>query len=156
MRTCRAPHQRDPGCGELHRVPRGGGIGKKIAPATIINENGEHIGVVGATTQIVESISSTGGIEIIGDNVDDMPALAAILQPTIDADRAGHQQIILVSHLQQLALEKELAPLLHGVDMIIAAVRTPSLPTFRTLSVPGDTPTRPTRSSPRTPTASRW
>ena len=60
------------------------GIGKKIAPATIINENGEKIGVVGATTQIVESISSTGGVDVIGDDVNDMAALAAILQPTID------------------------------------------------------------------------
>lgn len=101
--------------------PPDAGIGKKIAPATIINENGERIGVVGATTQIVQSISSTGGVEVIGDNVDDMPALAAILQPTIDALLAqGINKIVLVSHLQQLALEKELAPLLHGVDVIVA------------------------------------
>ena len=96
-------------------------IGKKIAPAAIINENGEKIGVVGATTQIVESISSTGGIDIIGDDVNDMPALAAILQPTIDALLAqGVNKIILVSHLQQIGFEQELAPLLHGVDIIIA------------------------------------
>jgi VCBS repeat-containing protein len=101
--------------------PPAAGIGKKIAPATIINENGERIGVVGATTQIVESISSTGGVEVIGDDVDDMAALAAILQPTIDALIAqGINKIVLVSHLQQLALEKALAPLLHGVDVIIA------------------------------------
>src|SRR5262249_7038387 len=94
---------------------------KKIAPATIIDENGEKIGVVGATTQIVESISSTGGIDIIGDDVDDMPALAAILQPTIDALLAqGINKVILVSHLQQIAFEKELAPLLHGVDVIVS------------------------------------
>ncbi|WP_041797936.1 ExeM/NucH family extracellular endonuclease [Rhodopseudomonas palustris] len=97
------------------------GIGKKIAPATIIEEGGEKIGVVGATTQIVQSISSTGGVEVIGDNVDDMAALAAILQPTIDALIAqGINKIILVSHLQQLAFEQALAPLLHGVDIIIA------------------------------------
>uniref|UniRef100_E6VL91 5'-Nucleotidase domain protein n=1 Tax=Rhodopseudomonas palustris (strain DX-1) TaxID=652103 RepID=E6VL91_RHOPX len=97
------------------------GIGKKIAPTTIIEEGGEKIGVVGATTQIVQSISSTGGVEVIGDNVDDMAALAAILQPTIDGLLAqGINKIILVSHLQQLALEKALAPLLHGVDVIIA------------------------------------
>ena len=30
--------------------PPAAGIGKKIAPATILNENGEKIGVVGATT----------------------------------------------------------------------------------------------------------
>ncbi|BBF93624.1 ExeM/NucH family extracellular endonuclease [Blastochloris tepida] len=96
-------------------------IGKKIAPATIIEEGGEKIGIVGATTQIVEAISSTGGVEVIGDDVNDMAALAAILQPTIDALLAqGINKIILVSHLQQLALEQELAPLLHGVDVIVA------------------------------------
>lgn len=101
--------------------PPAAGNGTKIAPATIINENGERIGVVGATTQIVESISSTGGIDIIGDDVNDMPQLAAILQPTIDALIAqGINKVILVSHLQQIALEKELAGLLRGVDVIIA------------------------------------
>lgn len=101
--------------------PPEAGIGKKIAPATVIDENGEKIGVIGATTQIVQSISSTGGVEVIGDNVDDMAALAAILQPTIDGLLAqGINKIILVSHLQQLALEKALAPLLHGVDVIVA------------------------------------
>ncbi|MDA9530548.1 ExeM/NucH family extracellular endonuclease [Bradyrhizobium sp. CCBAU 25338] len=101
--------------------PPEAGIGKKIAPATVIEENGEKIGVIGATTQIVQSISSTGGVEVIGDNVDDMAALAAILQPTIDGLLAqGINKIILVSHLQQLALEKALAPLLHGVDVIVA------------------------------------
>lgn len=101
--------------------PPAAGIGQKIAPATIINENGERIGVVGATTQIVESISSTGGIDIIGDDVNDMPQLAAILQPTINALIAqGINKIILVAHLQQIALEKELATLLRGVDIIIS------------------------------------
>ena len=93
----------------------------KIAPATIITENGEKIGVVGATTQIVQSISSTGGVEVIGPNADDMAALAGILQPTIDALLGqGIDKIIVVSHLQQLALEKALAPLLKGVDVIVA------------------------------------
>jgi len=101
--------------------PPAAGLGKKIAPATIIEEGGEKIGVVGATTQIVESISSTGGIDVIGDDVDDMVALAAILQPTIDGLIAqGINKIILVSHLQQLSFEQALAPLLHGVDVIVA------------------------------------
>jgi 2',3'-cyclic-nucleotide 2'-phosphodiesterase (5'-nucleotidase family)/predicted extracellular nuclease len=101
--------------------PPAAGIGTKIAPAAIINENGERIGIVGATTQIVQSISSTGGVEVIGPNEDNMAALAAVLQPTIDALIAqGINKIILVSHLQQLALEKALAPLLHGVDIIVA------------------------------------
>ncbi len=93
----------------------------QISPWTTIVENGETIGVLGATTQILRSISSPGGVEIIGDDVNDMPALAAILQPYIDQMTAqGITKVILLSHLQQNALELELATLLHGVDVIIA------------------------------------
>lgn len=95
---------------------------KKLAPSTIITVNGERIGVVGATTQILASISSPGATTIIGPDADDMPALAAILQPVVDSLRMaeGIDKIILLSHLQQLTLEKALAPLLNGVDVIIA------------------------------------
>jgi alkaline phosphatase len=92
-----------------------------IAPATIIEENGELIGIVGATTQIIESISSTGGTDETTGGANDMAALAAVIQPQIDAMvAAGANKIILTSHLQQIALEKELAGLLDGVDIIIA------------------------------------
>jgi 2',3'-cyclic-nucleotide 2'-phosphodiesterase (5'-nucleotidase family) len=97
------------------------GAVRKIAPATIITEGGERIGVVGATTQIVETISSTGGVDVIDPESNDMDALAAILQPTVDALRAlGVNKIVLLSHLQQNALEKSLASKLSGVDVIVA------------------------------------
>jgi 2',3'-cyclic-nucleotide 2'-phosphodiesterase (5'-nucleotidase family) len=93
-----------------------------IAPSTIIVRNGERIGVVGATTQILAKISSPGATTITGPQVDDMPALAAILQPTIDSLRfaEGINKIVLLAHLQQLANEEALAGLLKGVDIIIA------------------------------------
>jgi predicted extracellular nuclease/2',3'-cyclic-nucleotide 2'-phosphodiesterase (5'-nucleotidase family)/Ca2+-binding RTX toxin-like protein len=119
--------------------PPAAGIGKKIAPATILEEGGEKIGVVGVTTQIVESISSAGGVEVIGDDVDDMAALAAIIQPTIDALIAqGINKIILVSHLQQLGFEKALAPLLHGVDVIVAGGSHTLLADSNDVLAPGD------------------
>ena len=93
----------------------------KIAPATIIEEGGEQIGVVGATTQLVENISSTGGVDVIDPEQNDMAALAAILQPTIDElTSQGVNKIVVLSHLQQIALEKELIGQLSGVDVIIA------------------------------------
>ncbi len=94
----------------------------KIAPATILTVDGEQIGVVGATTQLVSQISSTGTIEDVSSpGTNDMAALAAVLQPVIDELTAqGVDKIILTSHLQQIALETELAGLLHGVDVIIA------------------------------------
>lgn len=99
----------------------GGANPPKIAPSTIISVGGESIGVVGATTQLLASISSPGSTEVIGPDSNDMAALAEILQPEISAlEEAGANKIILTSHLQQLALEEELAALLDGVDIIIA------------------------------------
>jgi 2',3'-cyclic-nucleotide 2'-phosphodiesterase / 3'-nucleotidase / 5'-nucleotidase len=95
---------------------------KKLAPSTIITVNGEKIGVVGVTTQVLASISSPGATTVIGPSVNDMPALAAIVQPVINnlINLEGINKVILLSHLQQLSLEKALAPLLNGVDVIIA------------------------------------
>lgn len=97
------------------------GAAPKIAPSTLIERNGELIGVVGATTQILESITTTNGVSVINGGSNNMPALAAILQPVIDdLIAAGSNKIILASHLQQFALEQELAGLLTGVDIILA------------------------------------
>ena len=93
----------------------------KLAQATTIQRGGETIGVIGATTQILEQITSTGEVMVVGPTEDDMPALAEIIQPLIDGfEEDGVNKIILVTHLQQIALEKALAQLLSGVDVIIA------------------------------------
>ncbi|WP_417533528.1 DUF4214 domain-containing protein [Marinobacterium stanieri] len=93
----------------------------KIAPATIIEEGGEQIGIVAATTQILESISSTGGVQVDGTDSNDMALLAQQLQVYINELRdQGINKIVLMSHLQQIALEEELAGLLDGVDIIMA------------------------------------
>jgi len=96
---------------------------KSIAPFTVIERGGELIGVVGATTPLLATISSPGATTVLnpGAGTNDMPALASILQPRIDQLRAaGINKIVLVSHLQQIALEQALAPLLSGVDLIVA------------------------------------
>lgn len=93
----------------------------KIAPATLVDVGGETIGVVGATTQLLQSISSPSGTTVVGPQANDMAALAEILQPVIDQIvDGGVNKIVLVSHLQQFALEQELAGLLSGVDVIVA------------------------------------
>ncbi|MFN7313978.1 MAG: choice-of-anchor I family protein [Bacteroidota bacterium] len=93
-----------------------------IAPSVIIERNGQKIGVVGATTQVLAKISSPGLTTVKGPQVDDMPALAAIIQPVVDSlvAKEGVNKIILLSHLQQIANEKALAPLLRNVDIIIS------------------------------------
>jgi len=104
----------------------------KVAPSAVVTEGGEKIGLVGATTQVLERISSPTGTEVQGfpkagepgDNqeFDDMVLLAQQLQPVIDGLIAqGVNKIIVMSHLQNLNNEKALAPLLHGVDIILSA-----------------------------------
>ena len=99
----------------------------RIVPSAVVTKNGEKIGLVGATTQIIEQISSTGGVEVKGFNGDgserdDMALLASQLQPVIDdLINQGVNKVILMAHLQQIGNEKALAPLLRGVDIILAA-----------------------------------
>jgi 2',3'-cyclic-nucleotide 2'-phosphodiesterase (5'-nucleotidase family) len=95
---------------------------KGIAPSIIIERNGQKIGFVGATTQVLAKISSPGFTSIKGPQVDDMPALAAIIQPVVDSliAKEGVNKIILLAHLQQIVNEKALAPLLKNVDIIIS------------------------------------
>ena len=93
-----------------------------IVPSAVLEEGGEKIGLVGATTQLLESISSPSGTEVIGTDQNDMELLAAQLQPVIDDLVAqGVNKIILMAHLQVIANEIELAGKLSGVDIILAA-----------------------------------
>ncbi|UYF98771.1 DUF4214 domain-containing protein [Halomonas sp. GD1P12] len=93
----------------------------KLAPAVIAEAGGEQIGIIGITTQILESISSTGDVDVITGGSNDMQALAGVIQPVIDElEGRGVNKIILSSHLQQIQFEEELATLLDGVDIVIA------------------------------------
>ncbi len=93
----------------------------KLAPSTIIMKGGQKIGIVGATTQVLASISSPGATTVVGGGANDMTILAGIVQPVVNSLIAdGCNKIILLSHLQQIAFEKELAGKLTGVDIIMA------------------------------------
>jgi 2',3'-cyclic-nucleotide 2'-phosphodiesterase (5'-nucleotidase family)/DNA/RNA endonuclease YhcR with UshA esterase domain len=113
---------------------------KGIARSVVIERGGEKIGVVGATTQILASISSPGATTMVGPSVNDMPALAAILQPVIDSLRIGQgiNKIVLLTHLQQLSLEQALAPLLRGVDVLISGGNHSVLADNNDILRPGD------------------
>ncbi|MBL4714528.1 MAG: bifunctional metallophosphatase/5'-nucleotidase [Alcanivorax sp.] len=85
-----------------------------------VEVGGETLGVIGASTPSLGNITSTGDITInppSGGN----QALAEVLQPKIDALRdQGIDKIIMLAHMQTLSVEKELATLLEGVDIIVA------------------------------------
>ena len=83
---------------------------------------GELVGVVGATTPSLATISSPGeGIGIAPADDEDFAALAAEIQTSVDALTAiGINKIVLLSHFQQIGIEQEVAALLDDVDIVIA------------------------------------
>lgn len=109
-----------PGGQNVDLLPNG-----SIAPWVVVEQGGERIGIVGATTQMLANLSSPTGATIRGIDGqprNDMDLLAAQLQPIIDEMQAqGINKIILQAHLQQITFEQELATKLNGVDIILAA-----------------------------------
>ncbi|MHC5741415.1 MAG: bifunctional metallophosphatase/5'-nucleotidase [Nostoc sp.] len=103
-------------------------IPNKIARSTIITVNGEKIAVVGATTPTLRTISSPGGVTVLPKKFNardaaDIAALAAEIQTSVDTLLTKNPEInkvILLAHMQQIAIEQKLGQLLKGVDIIIA------------------------------------
>ncbi|WP_299532784.1 bifunctional metallophosphatase/5'-nucleotidase [Ulvibacterium sp.] len=94
-------------------------MGTQVAKYAIATVNGQQIGLVGASTPTLPSITSTGSLIVSGEGGN--MALAAEIQPAVDALKgAGVNKIVLLAHMQQIAIEKELATLLDGVDIIVA------------------------------------
>jgi len=100
--------------------------GNSIAGSVVITVGGEQIAVVGATTPTLGTISSPGDVGISpmpfnAANMADLQALADEIQPTVTAlTDAGVNKVILLAHMQQIAIEQTLATLLDGVDIIVA------------------------------------
>ncbi|BAZ45776.1 alkaline phosphatase [Chondrocystis sp. NIES-4102] len=103
-------------------------IPNSITGNTIINVNGEQIGVVGATTPTLSSISSPGDVtikplEFSSDNPQDIAALATEIQASVDsllADNPEINKVVLLAHMQQISIEEQLSALLTDVDIIVA------------------------------------
>ncbi|MBE9212794.1 choice-of-anchor I family protein [Plectonema cf. radiosum LEGE 06105] len=95
----------------------------KIAKSTVITVNNEKIGVVGATTPTLARISSPGNVGILPTDPTDIAALAAEIQKSVDALLEANpdiNKVVLLSHMQQIAIEEQLAGLLKNVDIIMA------------------------------------
>ncbi|AFY60883.1 bifunctional UDP-sugar hydrolase/5'-nucleotidase [Synechococcus sp. PCC 6312] len=97
-------------------------IPQRIAHSTIVTVAGQKIGLVGVTTPLLPVIASPGpGVAVLPRQPEDIPGLAATVQPVIDQlTRQGINKIILLSHLQQLGMDIQLAAQLQDVDVIIA------------------------------------
>jgi 2',3'-cyclic-nucleotide 2'-phosphodiesterase (5'-nucleotidase family) len=96
----------------------------KIAPYTVVTKGGEKIGIVGATTYDLLSKSSPNGTVPKDDGIpttDDLQEVAAYIQTAVDALRAtGVNKIVLVDQLDTIERNKALAPLVSGIDVMVA------------------------------------
>ncbi|MBE9167762.1 bifunctional metallophosphatase/5'-nucleotidase [Pleurocapsales cyanobacterium LEGE 06147] len=103
-------------------------IPNSLAGNTIITVDGEKIGIVGATTSTLPSISSPGDVtvrplEFDSSNPEDIAALASEIQASVDqllAENPDLNKVVLLAHMQQIAIEEQLAELLTDVDIIVA------------------------------------
>ncbi len=113
-------------------------LSNSLAGTTTVSVDGQTIGIVGASTPQLASITSTGGIDVnpaSGTTAD----LAAIIQQSVDALTAqGIDKIILLAHMQQIAVETELASLLEDVDIIVAGGSNTLLADGNDVLRPGD------------------
>ncbi|MCG9890145.1 MAG: choice-of-anchor I family protein [Thermosynechococcaceae cyanobacterium MS004] len=120
----------------------------KIAGSTVITVNGERVGVVGATTPTLRSISSPGNVGVSptpfgsSPSPTELDALAAVIQADVDALLAANpdiNKVILLAHMQQISIEKELATRLKNVDIIVAGGSNTRLLDSNDVLRPGDT-----------------
>jgi 2',3'-cyclic-nucleotide 2'-phosphodiesterase (5'-nucleotidase family) len=99
-----------------------------IAASVVLDVHGAPVGVVGATTPLLDEISSPDGVRVrparLGGGAPDYEALAGLIQTEVDrllAANPGLNKVILLAHMQQLEVEvTQLAPRLSGVDIIQA------------------------------------
>lgn len=104
-----------------------------IVKSLVVKKKGELIGIVGATTPLLPAISSPRNV-IVDPNV------AAAIQAEINRLTANRVKIIIVvSHLQSIQEDLALAPMLTGVDIMIAGGGDELLANPGDLLVPGDT-----------------
>ena len=103
-----------------------------IVKSVVIDEAGQQIGVVGATTPQIPFISSPRNVQVNAD-------VAGAIQTEINALTAtGVNKIIVISHLQDVGEDLDLATQLTGVDVMIAGGGDELLSNEGDVLVPGD------------------
>lgn len=104
----------------------------RIARSVILKERGELIGVIGATTPMLPFISSPRNVEVLDD------VAGAIMAEVEALQAAGVKIIILISHLQSIEEDLELAGMLSGIDIMVAGGGDELLANPGDLLIPGD------------------
>ncbi len=109
-------------------APNGGNVttlANRVSGWARITVGSETIGVIGASSPVFTTIATTGNLGFTpaqtGGGNFDVAALAANLQAGVNEMRAaGINKIVLLAHMQTISVERQLATLLDGVDIIVA------------------------------------
>ncbi len=85
-------------------------VGGSLARSAVATVAGERIGIVGATTPTLASITGAGGITVAPADIFDVDALAVVIQDAVDelVDQ-GINKVILLAHMQRINIEQALA-----------------------------------------------
>ncbi|HZB30788.1 MAG TPA: bifunctional metallophosphatase/5'-nucleotidase [Streptosporangiaceae bacterium] len=95
---------------ELRTLARRG----RIVPSVVVRRGGSKVGIIGLTTPDITSISSPGNVEIRND-------LANVVNEQVRRmQRRNVNKIIVSAHLQGIAADEALIPMVRGVDIWIA------------------------------------
>jgi 5'-nucleotidase / UDP-sugar diphosphatase len=118
---------------ELRTLARRG----RIVPSVVVRRGGSKIGIIGLTTPDITSISSPGNVEIRAD-------LANVVNEQVRRlERRGVDKIIMSAHLQGIAADEALIPMVRGVDIWIAGGGDDLLANPDDTLIPGDGPIDP-------------
>src|ERR671914_2317971 len=113
---------------ELRRLARRG----RILPPVVGRRGGSKNGVIGLTTPDISSISSPGNVEIRND-------LANVVNEQVRRlQRRDVNKIIVSAHLQGIAADEALIPMVRGVDLWIAGGGDDLLANPDDTLIPGD------------------
>jgi 2',3'-cyclic-nucleotide 2'-phosphodiesterase (5'-nucleotidase family) len=105
---------------------------KRIAKHVIVEEDNQRFGIIGATTPLLPHISSPRNVKV-------RSQVATIIQNQVNnIHRKGVNKVILISHLQSIEEDLALAPLLHGIDIMVAGGGDELLANEDDVLVPGD------------------
>ncbi|MGH2750141.1 MAG: bifunctional metallophosphatase/5'-nucleotidase [Actinomycetota bacterium] len=102
-----------------------------ITGSTVVKKKGESIGIIGATTELLPTISSPRNVEVEAV----LPAVQAEIR---SLRRQDVDKIILSSHLQGIDSEIDLVGSLRNVDVVIAGGGDELLTNDGDVLVPGD------------------
>jgi 2',3'-cyclic-nucleotide 2'-phosphodiesterase (5'-nucleotidase family) len=96
----------------------------KLTGWTQVDVGGQKIGVIGASSPVFANITSPGKLQftpVLSGTEVDVAGLAAQIQKGVDEmTAAGINKVVLLAHMQTLAIEKALASRLKNVDIIVS------------------------------------